>query len=76
MLYNKQAFGIVISRLRTERGLSQEIFSGLAGISRSHLATLENGRKTIRLDTLWQIAEALEMQPHELIRLVERLNNR
>ncbi len=72
MPYNRKAFGIVIGRLRTEKGLTQERMSGLAGIARSHLVELENGKKTVKLSTLWNIADALELRPSELIRLVEK----
>ncbi len=71
MPYNRKAFGIVVSRLRAGKGLTQETVSGLAGIARSHLAMLENGRKTVKLDTLWRIADALGVRASELIRLVE-----
>ena len=74
MLYNSKAFGVVISRLRIQKGLTQEAVSGLAGIARSHLVMLENGRKTVRLDTLWRIADALEISPTELVCLVEKEN--
>lgn len=72
MLYNSKAFGIVISRLRTSRGMTQERMSGLAGIARSHLVALENGEKTVKLSTLWSIAYALNLKPSELIRQVEK----
>ena len=72
MPYNRKVFGVVIGRLRISRGLTQEKMSGLAGIARSHLAALESGEKTARLDTLWNIAYALEMKPSELIRMVEK----
>ena len=72
MPYNSKAFGIVIGRLRTEKGLTQEKMSGLAGIARSHLVELENGNKTVKLNTLWNIAYALDLKPSELIRLVEK----
>jgi DNA repair protein RadC len=75
MPYDKKVFGIVISKLRVEKGLTQERLSGLAGISRSHLVALENGEKTVKLDTLWRIAEALEIEPSELIKRIERKNN-
>ena len=71
MPYNSKAFGIVIGRLRTEKGLTQERMSGLAGIARSHLVELENGNKTVKLNTLWNIAYALDLKPSELIRMVE-----
>jgi len=72
MPYNSKTFGVVIGRLRTEKGLTQERMSGLAGIARSHLVELENGKKTVKLNTLWNIAYALELKPSELIQLVEK----
>ena len=72
MPYDKKAFGITISKLRVQKGLTQERMSGLAGIARSHLVALENGEKTVRLDTLWHIADALEIRPSELIRKIEK----
>ncbi len=69
---HSKAFGIVIGRLRVQRGITQEVLSGLAGIARSHLADLENGRKTVRLDTLWRIADALGLKPSRLLALVEK----
>ncbi len=72
MPYNSKAFGIVISRLRVQKQLSQEEVSALSGIARSHLVMLENGRKTAKLDTLWRIADALGIKASELISLVEK----
>ena len=71
MSYNSKSFGMMIARLRFEKGLTQETASGLAGISRSHLVMLESGRKTVRLDTLWRIADALGVRPSEIIRMAE-----
>lgn len=71
MLYNRYAVGLVIGRLRNERGMSQDALSALAGLSRSHLTLIENGRKILRLDTLWHIATALEIKPSVLIQAVE-----
>ena len=74
MPYNRKAFGIIISKLRVQKGLTQEKMSGLAGIARSHLVALENGEKTVKLDTMWRIAEALGISPSELIRRTEKEN--
>ena len=71
MSYNSKAFGNVIGQLRTRRGYSQEQLSGLAGISRSHLAMIESGKRIIRLDTLWKLAEAFDLPPHILIQMAE-----
>ena len=72
MPYNRKAFGIVVSTLRVQKGLTQESLSGLAGIARSHLAALENGEKTAKMDTVWRIADALGISPSELVRETER----
>lgn len=71
MLYRNAVTGRVIRELRQKRGVSQEVLSGFASISRSHLAMIENGTKNPNVDTLWRIAEALEMPLSELISLVE-----
>ena len=71
MLYNSKITGQVIGILRTQRGMSQEVLSGLAGIARSHLTMIENGSKNANVETLWRIAQALDMRLSDLIRLVE-----
>jgi len=69
---NKDAIGIVIRQLRLKRGLSQEVLSGFAGLARSHLAMIEIGDKIPNFETIWRIANALEMQAHELVLLIEK----
>lgn len=69
--YNQAAIGKVIRAIRRERGLSQEILSGLAGIARSHLAMIETGSKHANFETLWKLANAFEMPPHLLVKEIE-----
>ena len=69
--FNKFAVGPLVRQLRKNRGLSQEVFSGLVGIARSHLAMIESGSKQANFETVWRIANAFDMAPHELVRLVE-----
>ena len=71
MNYDYRVTGQVIGRLRVQREMSQEALSGLAGIARSHLAMIENGRKKANVETLWPIAAALDMRMSELMRIVE-----
>lgn len=72
MNYDKRITGRVIGRLRTARGMTQELLSGLAGIDRSHLGKIENGSKNAAVDTLWRIAAALQLPLSELFRLIEQ----
>lgn len=70
--FDNCAVGITIRKLRFEHKLSQEVFSGLAGIARSHLSMIETGEKQANFETLWKIANAFDMKPHELIELIEK----
>ena len=72
MPYNSKTLGLIIGMERVRKGMTQEQLSGLAGISRSHLAALESGQKVPRADTLWNIAEALSIRPSRLIAQLER----
>ena len=71
MSYNSKVVGLVISRLRNNRGLSQNQLAAMTGISRSHLAVLQSGRKNARLDTFCSIAEALGLRASDLMAMVE-----
>ena len=69
--FNKDAVGITIRKLRNEKNLTQETLSGLAGIARSHLAMIETGSKQANFETLWRIANALNIAPHKLVEEIE-----
>ncbi|HUE79612.1 MAG TPA: helix-turn-helix transcriptional regulator [Sphingomicrobium sp.] len=56
-----------LRRLRDERGLNQVTFADEAGIDRSYLSDLENGRYAASLDMLDAIAVAFGVRPCELI---------
>lgn len=71
MDYNYKITGQIVGRLRTQRGMSQEVLSGLSGVARSHLAMIETGSKNANVDTLWRIAQALEMKLSDLMKLIE-----
>ncbi|MBQ3257599.1 MAG: helix-turn-helix transcriptional regulator [Oscillospiraceae bacterium] len=69
--FKREAIGVVIRRLRKERKLSQEVLSGFAGIARSHLAMIEVGTKLPNFETIWALAYAFDIAPHELVVLFE-----
>ena len=72
MQFNYITLGSVIRKLRIKRGLSQEVLSGLAGIARTHLTMIENGTKAPNLETLYRIAQALDMSASQLLFIVEQ----
>lgn len=71
-----KTIGIVIKQLRNQHGQSQEVCSGLAGIARSHLAMIESSTKIPNFETLWKLSYAFNLQPHELIKLIEEEHNK
>ena len=64
--------GKVIQDYREKCGLSQEVVSGLAGIGRTHLSAIERGVRKPTLETFFRLAEAMNIAPSELLRLVEQ----
>ena len=71
--YNPAVIGQIIRRLRKERGLSQEVLSGFAGIARSHLAMIEPGVKSPTIETLWRLSDALGIRLSTLFLCAEEL---
>ena len=76
MQYNHFITGRIIRELREQQGLTQEVLSGLAGVSRSHLAEIETGHTNANVETLWRISDALGMRMSDLIRMVEQVIER
>ncbi len=70
-MLDAEIVGQVICELRNKKGLSQEVTSGLAGISRTHLSMIEKGRRKPTLDTIFKISEALNVSPSEIIKIIE-----
>lgn len=70
--YDNTIPGKTIRRLRLQKGMSQDLLSGFAGIARTHLSMIECGRKKPNLETIWKIALALEMKPNDLVYEIEQ----
>jgi transcriptional regulator with XRE-family HTH domain len=69
--FDNQAVGAVICRYRKEKGMTQELLSGLAGIGRTHLSAIERGQRKPTLETFWRISEALGLKPSVLMAAIE-----
>ena len=71
MEFNNVAIGNVIKNLRERRGYTQDVLSALAGIGRSHLADIERDAKHPNFETVWKIAQAFDLNPHEFVAMIE-----
>jgi len=63
-----KAFGVVLRRLRQERGISQEGLGFESGYHRTYISLLERGQKSPSLQTIFRLANSLKIHPAELIR--------
>jgi DNA-binding transcriptional regulator YiaG len=53
---------------RTSRGMSQQEFCKLLGVSRNDLAAFEAGAKRINANLLFRVAKSLDVQPDYFFR--------
>jgi transcriptional regulator with XRE-family HTH domain len=63
----RPAFAANLRRLRCERGFSQCQLALEAGLNRSYLSRLENGRNDAGLKLIGKLADVLGVQAAELI---------
>ncbi len=73
MKLNKNEFlrrlGTWIAKLRKLRGLGQDKLTEEAGLARGTLSKIENGIVDPRATTIVKVAHALEINPHEVLKM-------
>ena len=67
------AVGRTVAFFRGQKGISQEVLSGLADIGRSHLSAIERGERKPTLETLYRICTALDIKMSTFILKLEEL---
>lgn len=71
-----EAFGRVLRELRGERALTHERLAELAGLHPTFISLLERGGRMPSLNTVFLLAEAMQVPPGEIVRRMERLKAR
>ena len=61
-----QVFSNNLRQYRIASGLSQEAFAAKAGLHRTYISALERGKRSIALDNIEKIANALEIDAYLL----------
>lgn len=56
-----QVFSNNLRQYRKASGLSQEAFAAKAGLHRTYISAVERGKRSIALDNIEKIADALEI---------------
>ena len=70
-MLDSKIVGSVIASFRVEKGISQEVLSGLADIGRSHLSAIERGERKPTLETFYKLCCALGEDMSTVIRRIE-----
>lgn len=61
-----KVFGTNVRKYRTAKGVSQEKFAELCGLHRTYISDIECFRRSISLDNIQKIADALGVETHRL----------
>jgi transcriptional regulator with XRE-family HTH domain len=64
----REVFATNLRRLRHAKGLSQDDLAYEADVSRSYLSQLERGTFYVSLKIIGRLAEALNVEPAELLK--------
>lgn len=59
-------FGSNVRHYRQATGLSQEAFAERCGLHRTYISAIECYRRSIALENVQRIADALEIEPYKL----------
>ncbi len=68
---HKSLFGVVIKKVRLERGFTQEMLASHSGLERTFISMLERGVKQPSLKTISSLARAVGLKNYELLHLVD-----
>jgi len=66
-------FGLRLRELRKIKGISQEKLALLSDIARSYLGEVERGKRNIALLNIYKLANALGVEPSELLKQPESI---
>jgi transcriptional regulator with XRE-family HTH domain len=61
-------FGRILREHRQRAGLSQEKLAAKAGFDRTYVGRLERAERSVSLVSITRLAEALDVEPAELVR--------
>ena len=62
-----KVFGINVKHYRQATGLSQEAFAEKCGMHRTYISAIECFRRSISLENIQRIADALGVEPYRLL---------
>ncbi len=62
-----KVFGSNLKKYRTAMGISQELFADKCGLHRTYISAIECYRRSISLENIQRIADALNIEAYKLL---------
>jgi transcriptional regulator with XRE-family HTH domain len=66
-----QAFGVSVRSIREKLEISQEELWFRSELHRTFVSDIERGARNPTIQTVWKLAQGLEVQPSEIIKIAE-----
>lgn len=63
----KVEYGKKVREIRKKEGVSQEDLADLAGLDRTYISDIENGKRNVSIETIFKIADALKTTVNEFL---------
>ena len=67
-----KVFSSNVKKFRVEKGFSQEAFAEKAGLHRTYISAIEREKRSIALENVQKIADALEIETYLLFIDIEK----
>lgn len=64
----RRLVGQNVRKLRLERGMTQEQFAQVSGLTQQYISGLESGKRNPTVVTLYELAQALSVEPTDLLK--------
>lgn len=61
-----KVFAYNLKKYRNQKGVSQEVFAEKAGLHRTYISAIERERRSISLENIQKIADALDIEVYKL----------
>ncbi|MFA6333750.1 MAG: helix-turn-helix transcriptional regulator [Methanoregula sp.] len=71
-MHEEEIFGRILQEERKAKKISQEKLAKLAGLDRTFISLIENGKRSPTFSTILKICSVLEIEPSELFSIYEK----
>jgi transcriptional regulator with XRE-family HTH domain len=71
-MHEEEIFGKILQEERKAKKISQEKLAKLAGLDRTFISLIENGKRSPSFSTILKICLALKIDPSELFSIYEK----